>query len=77
MEVSDAFGQSFPDGDPYDYLMPLQRQLQRMGYDPEKVINKAVRDNLGSKNLNQYFRDAWQDQINDNPEQWGNLRNPW
>lgn len=77
MKVSDAFGQSFPDGDPYDYLGSLRRKLERMGYDPDKVINKAVRQELGAKNLDAYFRDSWQETIDDNPEMWGDIRNPW
>jgi hypothetical protein len=78
--IEDAVGQSFPDGDPYDLILP---KLRRLGIDPNdasKWIDAATKSHLGARSFNEYMGKFYDDMAADNPEmmlQSGMLYNPY
>ena len=75
--IQDAVSNSFPDGDPFDTIMP---KLSRMGIDSYEMtdwLDKAAKKYLGAKGYYNYLHTVWQDFMNDNPGQYGLTDNPW
>jgi len=66
--IDAAIGDAFPDGDPIDLLFDR--------YSMEE-LDKAVRSTKSGKNYNDYIKQAWQQNIDDSPERWGDMENPW
>ena len=76
-EIMTVFGNSFPDGDPWDGIIKLERDTGWTDARWERTI-KAATKSLGYLDLNQYFGDCWEDYMADNPDlrqQQG--KNPW
>jgi hypothetical protein len=62
--ISNAVGNSIPDGDPIDYIMPQLRRMFNLGRDewPEKLnklMDQACRMHGYSKSYNDYLADMW------------------
>ena len=75
--IQDAVSNSFPDGDPIDYLIPKMRRLGIDSYETGDWLDKAAKKYLHSKSYHGYLHDVWQDFMNDNPGKFGLTDNPW
>jgi hypothetical protein len=65
--IFNAVGNTFPDGDPADWIVPKARKLYGLDdwADPWKYINKAVQEFEGYKDLGQWLASMWDDSQKD------------
>jgi hypothetical protein len=78
--IQDAWGQSFPDGDPADIIIPKLRKLGIDTYDAMDWMNKAARRVMGYKSYNDFLSISWEKFKGDNPDRvddYGLHNNPW
>lgn len=76
VKINDAIGSTFPDGDPFDFLMPWMR---KQGYREEQVmrlLDKAARLN-GYKSYHKQLESSWDEIAADNPDLVSKDDNPW
>lgn len=72
--MQDEIGNSFPDGDPFDHILP---RLQKMGINADHAIewmDKAAKIE-GFASYNDMLRQIWDDALSDGD--WGDMENPW
>lgn len=78
--IEAAWGNSFPDGDPYDHLAHQYPHLHREG-ELFKHLNLAAKKHLGVKSYNHYLAQGWDDYHNDQGHDPNSLThgqtNPW
>lgn len=93
MIISDAVGNSFPDGDPFDSIYPKARRLGVPADSMIEWLDRAARKGGLGKSYHDYLANLWDDQYADaksdyehNPDQAGDrynmmggdkYRNPW
>lgn len=81
--IETAVSDTFPDGYPHDHFLPkIRKQLRASGHNPEDAMKHAdiaARKHLGSKNVDHYLTQLWDDHASDNPEyaHHGGKNNPW
>lgn len=74
--VMDAIGQSYPDGDPIDFIIP---NLRKMGIDPnnvEPLLDKALAAIGYEDGYYETLADFWDNMNAENPDEAGD-ENPW
>lgn len=80
-DIMAAAGESFPDGDPIDILIPRLRKYGIDHYDVGMWLDKAARKHLGVKSFHRYLANLWDEFKADNPEYSKEMgmgdRNPW
>jgi hypothetical protein len=80
MDIDDAVGQAFPDGDPIDILAPKLRRMGIDEYDIQKWLDAAVKAHSGAKSFDEYMGNMYDDYAGDNPSMMldsGITRNPY
>lgn len=67
MYIVRAVGETFPDGDPADMVVPYARKLFGLDEwaDPWKYINAAVRKNEGYSDLSTWLAEMWDQYADD------------
>lgn len=71
-----AAGNSFPDGDPHDMIMP---HMEKHGFTHDD-LQKAARKYGKVKSTDHYMKAMWNDYAGDNPDNHMNVKqdnNPW
>jgi len=80
VDIEHAFGNSFPDSDPYEHLAMKYPHLHSAGT-LTKHLNIAARKHLGAKSFNHYIKNGWDDYDRDNKNNPDSMtkgqRNPW
>lgn len=73
--IDDAIGNSYPDGDPLDRLLPrLSREFGIGGDRAIAALDRAVAATKSGRDFNDYVRQVWQQHIDDSGS--GDV-NPW
>lgn len=78
--IEDSISNSFPDGDPLDYIMPRVERLGIDTYDVHSWLDRAAKKYLHSKSYDDYMGSVYDDIIADNPAivlQAGMTSNPF
>jgi len=78
--IEHAWGNSFPDGDPYDHLSRQYPSLHSQGT-LYKHLNTATKKHLGAKSFSHYLAQGWDDYHADNKNNPDSMthgqKNPW
>jgi len=79
-DIEHAWGNAFPDGDPYDHISRRYPHLHRAGT-LGKHLNTAAKKHLGAKSYNHYLAQGWDDYHADNKSDPNSMThgqtNPW
>lgn len=78
--IDHAVSETFPDGDPIDYIWPRLQRLGVQEYDVHDLLDRACKKVMGFKSFDDYMGSLYDDYFADNPEaaiQSGLTRNPY
>lgn len=77
--IEDAIGNTFPDGDPFDHLMPKLRKLGLNDNNMMEWLDAATKKHLGMKSYYAYLAAVWDDFARDSGDMLGISpeNNPW
>lgn len=79
--ISDAVGNSFPDGDPFDSIYPKARRLGIPADNMIEWLDRAVKKAGMGESYHDYLADVWDDHIGDYNDMQGgaahHTQNPW
>lgn len=73
-------GNSFPDGDPFDFIQPRLEKMYDLGPDPYilDILDAAVKEHLGAQSYHAYLANFWDDAASsDLGIDIDSDRNPW